>query len=387
MEHLSFRFTSLILNFLLLVGFFAACAAEPETAVSPTLLPATATALPRATELPTSTAVTPTPEATATVKPTSTAVPSPVPTVTAVPSHWISAISPVTICNGPGREYEPVGTLEAGEAVAVLGDTQNNWIPVACPTSDGEGCWTFWDWAALISYDGLPRTLTFPDPGTLEMMITETAVSPDGNWQAKISRSETIQSDAGEVDFFYVELKVTSLSDGTTWMPVSEWHIGGLGEEGPPRVFHWSVNGRYLYYTSTFDNHGAECGLYFNFGDYFNRLDLNDGSVASLFSPQLQGVLSISPDETQIAYVSGPSLFVQDLETAFKSHTATQDSVKWQIPLDVVWPVQVSEVAWSPDDQQVLVTATLRGEDCQVASQTTWALNLQSGELSEIPNP
>lgn len=387
MEHLSFRDTIFILIMLLLTAFCTACVPEMETAVSPTALPNIVTTLPTATELPTATAVTPTLEATATVKPTSTAVPSPVLTVTAVPSRWISALSPVIIYSGPGRDYEPVGTLEAGEAVAVLGDTQNNWIPVACPTSDGEGCWTFWDWAVLISYDGLPRTLTIPDPTTLEMMITETAVSPDGNWQAKISRSETIQSDAGEVDFFYVELKVTSLSDGTTWMPVSEWHIGGLGEEGPPRVFHWSVNGRYLYYTSTFDNHGAECGLYFNFGDYFSRLDLNDGIVASLFSPQLQGVLSISPDETQIAYVSGPSLFVEDLETTFKDRTANQDSVKWQIPLDVVWPVQVSEVAWSPDDPQVLVTATLRGEGCQVASQTTWALNLQSGELSEIPNP
>jgi hypothetical protein len=374
-----------ILYFILLL--LTACSPSSKTAVTLTPLPVTATSLPTATELPTATAVPPTPKATATAQPTATAVPSPAPTATAVPSRWISALSPVIIYSGLGRDYEAVDTLESGEAVAVLGDSQNNWIPVACPTSEMEGCWTFWDWAVLISYDGLPRTLNIPDPDTLEIVMTETAVSPDGRWQADISRTETIMADEGWVEFFYVELKVTSLSDGTTWIPVSEWHIGGLGEEGAPRVFHWSMNGRYLYYTSTFDLHGAECGLYYNIGDYFNRLDLSDGFVASLPLPQTLGILTIAPDETQIAYVSGPSLFVQDLEMAYKDGTPYQDSVKWQIPLDVVWPVQVSQIVWSPDNQLVLVTATLLGDDCQLASRTTWALDVESGDFTIVPNP
>jgi hypothetical protein len=237
-----------------------------------------------------------------------------------------------------------------------------------------------------------------PDPSTLESMTVQTMASTDGRWQAEVTRSETTTLGADWIQLFYVELKVTSLDDGTTWIPVSEWHTGGLGEAGPPRIFYWSLDGRYLFYTSTFDNHGVECALYFNIGDYLNRLNLSDGSIASLRGNQLQGILTISPDEKWIAYLD-QGLVVRDLATAFSDGDISQDSgqaaIKWHVPVDVTPPAQISQIAWSPDNKQVLVTATLLGESCQIANQTTWALDLEAGDVtlesslppSEMPTP
>ncbi|NJN54342.1 MAG: SH3 domain-containing protein [Anaerolineae bacterium] len=291
---------------------------------------------------------------------------------------------PRAIHSGPGSEFEMVGTLATGPAARVIGDMQENWMPIACPDGGTGDCWVFWDWKVLFSYQGLPLTLTVPDPASLEIVMTRTAVSPDGRWQADISRTETTYSGDGWAQFFYVELKVASLEDDATWIPVSEWHTGGLGEEDAPELYHWSADGRYLYYTSPSYPDGA-CAYYDNIGGYLDRLNLNNGSVAAFLPPLARGILTLSPDETLIAYLSGRSnLVVRELAAAYDDGLASQDLIMWEMPLDLAQYGQISQIAWSPDGQTVLVSADHRLEGCEVDGRSTWELDVASGVLTAI---
>jgi hypothetical protein len=291
----------------------------------------------------------------------------------------------VPIYNGPGSEFTEIGALAVGTPVRVLGDMQQDWIPVECPAGGADSCWVLWDYNALYPHEGSPLTLSIPDPASLKTEYTNTTPSPDGRWQAQMTHSETVAlAGEWEASFFYVELKVVSLADGTTWTPVSEWHAAGLGQEYAPQPFYWSKDGRFLYYTSSFDHHAA-CVVYDNIGDYLNRLDLSDGSVATLRPPQARGILALSSDETLMAYLSDQKLIVREMAAAYDEADASQDSVKWQIPLQVAWPAQVSRIAWSPDNRQVLVTVTEIGDNCQLASRSTWELDVETGAFTAAP--
>lgn len=310
----------------------------------------------------------------------------------------ISAISPVTIYSGPGNEYEPAGTLEAGADVQVLETGDDNWMKIACPGEVAGSCWVLWNPDVIYFYEGPAKSLKIPDPASLKFETVATETSPDGRWQAIVTKSEVISLAAGGGDpwFFYVELKVTSQEHGRTWTAVSEWHGAGLGEKEPPQIVHWSKDGRFLYYTSPSYPDGA-CVYYDNIGESFDRLDLTDGSVAALQPPDARGILVISPDEAMIAYLHGETytggrdLVVRELTTAYEDAAASQNSVKWQIPLDASWPDRVSQIAWTPDSKKVVVSVTGFTDYCQPPARiTAWELNVQTGEwmkLSDTPLP
>ncbi len=305
----------------------------------------------------------------------------------------ISAVSPATIYTGPATDYPPAGVLEAGAAARVLGNADGGWMQIACPEGVAGDCWVIWDMNTLYSYEGPPVALNIPVPASLNAETIRSEASPDGNWQLEVTQSETVSFYGDEAWFFYTELKVTSLSDGTIWTPVSEWHAYGLGHEYAPRPFNWSRDGRYLYYTSLFDIHGG-CEYYYNMSDYLNRLDLANGRVDPLPAPYAFGIAVFSPDETMMAYLSGQSinnlrnkdLVVRDLATAYAGGTASQESVKWHLPLDVDWPAQVSQIAWSADSRQLLVTVTELAVNCQPAWVAEWVLDVETGEFVEVSN-
>jgi len=150
----------------------------------------------------------------------------------------------------------------------------------------------------------------------------------------------------GETAFYYyVEFTVTSLEDGRTGTPVSKWYVVGLGQEHAPHPFHWSQDGRYLYFTSFFDLHGACVSM--NIGETLNRLDLTDGSVSALQPPQAFRMLTLSPDETMMAHLGGQGIFnyssqkilaVRELATAYTEAATGQESVLGEIPVDIDWP-------------------------------------------------
>ena len=296
----------------------------------------------------------------------------------------ISAVIPMTIYSGPAGSHEQVGILEAGAAARVIGRVDGIWLEIICPEGIPRRCWVLWDFNALHSYEGPPVTLEIPDPANLKIESASTFPSPDGRWQALATQSETVTLGVEDARFFYVEFIVTSLEDGRTWTPVSEWHAGGPGSEGPSRPFHWSQDGRYLYYTSVIDYHGG-C-VYADIGETLDRLDLTDGAVAELPPPQARRNLAISPDETMMAYMSDATLVVRDLPTAYDGGRSVLTSIIWRLDLAVDWPItQASEIVWSPDSRKLLVTATTLVDDlCNKSSATTWELDIETGKLVEV---
>jgi hypothetical protein len=137
----------------------------------------------------------------------------------------------VTIYSGPGKDYAPVGILEAGASAQVIETKEGNWMQIVCPEGIAEGCWVLWSPNALFPYEGPAVTLKIPDPASLKFETVATETSPDGRWQALVTKSEAVLFTPDNLDawFFYVELKVASQEDGKSWTPVSEWHAAGLG--------------------------------------------------------------------------------------------------------------------------------------------------------------
>ena len=325
---------------------------------------------------------------------TATMIPTTAPTSDEIASR-ISIVNPVTTYSGPGNDYPRAGILEAGTKARVIETREGGWMKIDCPDGIAGSCWVAWDMNDIHSYEGPPITLNIPDPSTLKIESTNETTSPDGRWQALVTQTETISLGIEDPWFFYAELIITSLEDDTTWKPVSMWHYFGIGNEYAPMPFHWSQDGRYLYYTSLFDLHGACVSM--NIGERLDRLDLTDGTVATLQPPHAFRLLSISPDETRMAYLGGQSivnftnhqvLIVRELETAYAEGAAGQDSVLWEIPLDISWPTAVSEIAWPPDSRRLFVTATTLADAvlCNKASTTTWEIDIETGEFVEVSN-
>jgi hypothetical protein len=149
--------------------------------------------------------------------------------------------------------------------------------------------------------------------------------------------------------------------------------------------FHWSKDGRYLYYTSLVVP-DVGCGFYANSGETLDRLDLSDGSVTAMQPPYSRWILSISPDETRMAYLSfidGYQLVVRDLAAAYTEGPGGENSIQWQIPLEILPPEVVSQIGWSPDGQKVLVRVSEIASDCQPAQATEWELEVATGEFNE----
>lgn len=335
---------------------------------------------------------TPTPVIPVTATPSSTAVvptasPTSIPPENEIASR-ISIVSPVTLYRGPGSDYDEAGILKAGSNARVIETREGNWLHIVCPNDNIRSCWVLWDPNAIYLYEGAEIALDIPDPESLQTVSTSKETSPDGRWEAETTQSESVAF-GGEAWFFYVELRVTSQDTGRTWTPVSEWHAAGLGQEEAPRPFHWSKDGRFLYYSSLSYPDGA-CVFYDNIGDYLDRLDLADGSVAAMQPPYPRGIAAISPNETMVAYLqrqpdfSNQHLVVRDLATAYSDGNESQDSIKWQIPHEVLWPTQVSQIAWLWNSRKVFVTTTTVADNCLPASISNWELDVKTGKFVEV---
>ena len=323
--------------------------------------------------------------------PTSTASPISTPTTEIAPR--VSAVISLTIYSGPGSEYPEAGTLEARANARLFETREGGWMNIECPNGITGPCWILWDMNVIHSYEGPPLTLDIPDPASLKIESTNSTTSPNGRWQALVTQTESVPLDGEFAFFFHTELIVTSLEDGRTWTPVSEWHVYGIGHEYSPMPYHWSQDGRYLYYTSLFDLHGACVSM--NIGETLGRLDLTNGTVTALQPPHAFRLVSISPDETKIAYLGGQNivnftnhqiLIVRELAQSYDERATGHDSVLWQIPLEIAWPTAVSEITWSPDSRKILVTATTLADEvlCTKASTTTWELDVETGEFFEV---
>ncbi|MBX3057421.1 MAG: hypothetical protein KF770_13215 [Anaerolineae bacterium] len=183
---------------------------------------------------------------------------------------------------------------------------------------------------------------TLPDPAELEMMTT-TTVSPDGRWQAIAAQSEPIV--VGDLEKLYVSLTV---SDGTTtWAPVAEWRGYGLGYIWPA-VYQWSADGRYLYYTNLSSPDGC---LYYSNGTDLYRFDFNDGSIIEILPDGKTLNLSLSADESTLAYTGYDGRVVSFVVRSLA--TGAEQSAAISAPGEYA---QTGQIHWSADGKTAVLT-------------------------------
>lgn len=212
-----------------------------------------------------------------------------------------------------------------------------------------------------------------------------------------------------------IQMQVARSDGSVVWQVESD---GGGWSEVILRPVHWSIDGRYLYFTLAPFVDGFV--LYVD-GSGLQRLDLGDGKVAEVLAGegQLQA-FSISPDSAQLAYIrSGEDferLIVRDLDTG--------KELQWKL---AETPVQGGNITWSPDASELvlLVTRGFSEEESRTAvvlvklhslaqksvlqedprifyriqwvgeqtvyledlTVTGWSLDLQTGEMILTPTP
>src|SRR5215211_5545459 len=127
--------------------------------------------------------------------PTSSPAPTARPTLTSTEEEitsTISAIVPLTIYSGPGKDHPQIGILEAGASGQVSEFGEGNWLKMVCPDGMGDSCWIMWDPNAFVLYEGPAVTLNIPDLASLKFETVATESSADGRWQALVTRSEAV---------------------------------------------------------------------------------------------------------------------------------------------------------------------------------------------------
>lgn len=179
--------------------------------------------------------------------------------------------------------------------------------------------------------------LATPDLAGLEQ-LPWSSFSPDGTWA--VQGMDAIPTQSGE--HYYTEMRVSQVAGDLTWTPIAGWQPFGLGYT-TPRLVHWSTDGRYLYYTNA--PHPDGCGLFVNASD-LQRLDLTNGLVQEILPQSATWVLEAAPDGT-VAYVDQTTLVFFDPVA-----DARQDIILDFAQSDV----QLGNLVWSPDSQQVAFT-------------------------------
>jgi hypothetical protein len=199
-----------------------------------------------------------------------------------------------------------------------------------------------------IKTGGTPATT----PVLTEMELrTWSSRSPDGKWDVQgmvafpAACPEPCRRDGGEK--YYTQLKVKKTDGASDWTVVDEWSRFGLGYT-TPQPFHWSQDGRYLYFTNKPVPDG--CGIFVN-GSDLHRIDLSDGSVTEIV-PSSGLWLSLSPDETTLAYIGygGRGLVLRNLATG----------VERGARLDPGQDYAAGHIVWSPDGAALVLTLAIR---------------------------
>lgn len=196
------------------------------------------------------------------------------------------------------------------------------------------------------------------------------STSPDGKWTAQVIVALPVISDTAVSSSYYTQLKVSKRDGTTEWVIVDEWAEWGLGYT-IPQPLHWSRDGRYLYYTNCPVPDG--CAVFVN-GSDLHRVDLNDGSVREIMPPV--GLwLSLSPDETQLAYIGygDRGLVIQDLATGTERETK----------LDPGKDYQAGQIIWSPDSTAIVLALAIQPCSTDWAASTS-ILRVDMATLEQV---
>lgn len=169
---------------------------------------------------------------------------------------------------------------------------------------------------------------------TPEFLATSVSQSPDGQWTAESSLAYI--SEEGLVRGYDTRLQVSRADGSVTWTLVDYEQDAGLGY-AIPVIHRWSADGEHVYFTNSVVPDG--CGLFVN-GSDLHRADLSTGEATELM-PALARALSLSPDETTVAYFPWgpmPDLVLRDLAEG------TERKLAWEIPFN-----DAGNIVWSPD--------------------------------------
>jgi hypothetical protein len=196
-----------------------------------------------------------------------------------------------------------------------------------------------------------------------------TATSPDGAWIIEGLTAIPLQGG----DQYYTEMHVNQVTGDLAWTPIAGWQPFGLGYT-TPRIVHWSIDSRYLYYTNA--PHPDGCGLFVNASD-LQRLDLTNGAVEEILPPNATWVLEAAPDGT-IAYIDQTTLVFFD----------PNDDTRQESILDFAQPdVQLGNLVWSPDSQRLALTAA--SDPCIPPTwrHAIYVVNRQSAQVQLVLAP
>jgi sugar lactone lactonase YvrE len=152
----------------------------------------------------------------------------------------------------------------------------------------------------------------------------------------------------GSDEQYRTHLKVRSADGAVVWTAWEKTSQFGLGYT-TPQPFHWSQDGRYLYFTNLPAIDG--CAPFVD-GSDLQRLDLTDGDVVEILPNVGSTTLSLSPDEKTLVYTRDDELVLRSVPTAKEQ--------RLKIDIGVA-----GSIVWSPDGEAFMYALAIA---CDVAS-------------------
>jgi len=186
-------------------------------------------------------------------------------------------------------------------------------------------------------------TQGIPVPLAVSDIQTRSAPSPDGRWIAKTLMVGPFL--VGEGEQYRTQLSVLRTDGTRQWTVVDETSHYGLGYT-VPSPFHWSRDGRYLYFTNLPLSDG--CAVFVNGSDLY-RVSLEDGSVAAILANGAWW-LSLSPDEHSLAYLRWNG---QALELVLRDVATGRDEHRREFAAHYA---QGGNILWSPEGTALVLT-------------------------------
>ncbi|MFN8454274.1 MAG: hypothetical protein U0401_06285 [Anaerolineae bacterium] len=212
-----------------------------------------------------------------------------------------------------------------------------------------------------------PQPSQTPTATTLPPADTWSSPSPNGQWTAQGMLTAPFPATDGS-EQYQTRLEVVNTTGTVKWTLADQTLNYGLGYT-TPRPFHWSADGRYLYFTNLAVSDG--CSLFHNGSDLY-RADLSTGQVTEIVPPGVWWV-SLSPDEQTAAYIpwNGEALLLTILNLATGNYREMTFEGKY---------TQAGNIIWSPEGQALMLT--LATNPCDSANWTQSIARVDVATLS-----
>ncbi len=183
------------------------------------------------------------------------------------------------------------------------------------------------------------------DPAQMDIIQWE-SVSPNNSWIARGVYASPKTESALEKD--YVQLIIQNSEGARHWTVIDIWREVGLGNTYPQPV-KWSQDGRYFYFTNSPVIEG--CKALPTNGSDLQRVDLGTGNVYEVI-PQIAYWISLSPDESQLAYIKQVdlSLRLRDMKSGDEKNITIEPRIDFD----------AGNIFWSPKGNMLALTLAIQ---------------------------